>query len=383
MLFSCSLQNLFATTYQEILDSERPSSQINKNLNGFLDNSVRFVKDKHCKVVENKGTIVVGKYKINEVESFLGITHNVLVSTLYHCDAAAPKASSFAMAIDGKHTPDSSHYAALISSALELKGIDVDFFAVKNKFYGVRYKENKKHPKQLFWCILTTQTKKGPTTSVKEYVKLFNKYNDFKVNGISKITASDVTFLSKQDFIKKFKTEEKIISSFDSNEVSEDSLSALESMLDKEAATVDDTRSFTQNILAPKENVKESAIDQSYLVKAEPKVGVEAIAMNVKTTEIYNNEDKIYLSSNLRKSIESEILSKQNEIKSCAVGTGLKNSSLILKYNIDSNGLVLDPEYDSAYSDELKSCINTSLNSARINSIDVMFPVKIVQVLQF
>ena len=135
---------------------------------------------------------------IKEVETAIGRIHNVLIKTFYDCSATKPRATSFAEAVDGKHTPDSQHYASLLHSALYTKGIMTDFFKTPTH-YGIHYKDPKTG-KELFWCIITPLAKKGAAKSAKDYIKIFNKYKNPEINGKEDIKESDVKIISPDVF---------------------------------------------------------------------------------------------------------------------------------------------------------------------------------------
>ena len=156
---------------------------------GFIEN----VKNNVPVKVSNEPTV-------KEVETAIGKIHNVLVKTFYECTKTKPKARSFAEAVDGKHTPDSQHYASLLHSALYTKGIMTDFFKTPTH-YGIHYKEPKTG-KELFWCIITPLAKQGAAKSTKAYIKIFNKYKNPEINGKEDIKESDVKIISSDEFFK-------------------------------------------------------------------------------------------------------------------------------------------------------------------------------------
>lgn len=166
------------------------------NFEGFIEN------------VKNNVTITVGDVPtIKEVNSAIGKIHNVLIHTFYDCSATKPKATSFAEAVDGKHTPDSQHYASLMHSALYTKGIMTDFFKTPTH-YGIHY-EDPNTGKELFWCIITPLANKGAAKSVKAYVKIFNKYKNPEINGKEDIKESDIKIISPDEFFSQLQPTKK------------------------------------------------------------------------------------------------------------------------------------------------------------------------------
>ena len=71
-----------------------------KNFEGFIEN-----------VKNNIPAPASTPASLKEVEVTIEKIHNILVKTFYECTANKPKALSFVEAVDGKHTPDSQHYA--------------------------------------------------------------------------------------------------------------------------------------------------------------------------------------------------------------------------------------------------------------------------------
>jgi hypothetical protein len=157
------------------------------NFEGFIEN-----------VKNNVPVKVSSEPTVKEVELAIGKIHNVLVKTFYECTASKPRATSFAEAVEGKHTPDSQHYASLLHSALYTKGIMTDFF-VTPTHYGIHYREPKTG-KELFWCIITPIAKTGAANSISDYVKIFNRYKNPEINGKKDIQDSDVKIISADDF---------------------------------------------------------------------------------------------------------------------------------------------------------------------------------------
>ena len=162
-----------------------------KNFEGFVEN-VR----NNIPAPEKDGV-----YNVKEVEKAIERAHNILIKTFYECAASKPKAKTFSEAVDGKHTPDSQHYASLLHSALYTKGIVTDFFSTPTH-YGIHYTDPKTG-KEIFWCIITPLAKKGAAKNVKAYVKIFNKYKNPQINGKKNIVESDVKIISADEFFKE------------------------------------------------------------------------------------------------------------------------------------------------------------------------------------
>jgi hypothetical protein len=163
-----------------------------KNFEGFIEN-----------VKNNIPAPTSTPAALTEIEKTIEKIHNILVKTFYECTANKPKALSFVEAVDGKHTPDSQHYASLLYSALYTKGITTDFFKTPTH-YGIHYKEPKTG-EELFWCIITPLAKKGAAKNKKAYVKIFNKYKNPKINGAHNIKDIDVKIISVEDFVQAIK----------------------------------------------------------------------------------------------------------------------------------------------------------------------------------
>jgi len=176
--------------YSNFLFAETSRRDVShKNFEGFIENVKNNVKDSE------------------DVERTIEDIHNILYKTFYECTATKPKATTFSEAVDGKHTPDSQHYASLLHSALFSKGITTDFFKTPTH-YGIYYK-SPKTGKELFWCIITPLAKKGAAKSAKAYVKIFNKYKNPEINGKEDIKESDIKIMSPDDFFLQFHSEKK------------------------------------------------------------------------------------------------------------------------------------------------------------------------------
>jgi len=179
--------------YSNFLFQETTHPNIShKNFEGFIEN-----------VKNNIPAPANTPPSLKEVEKTIEKIHNVLVKTFYECTANKPKATSFVEAVDGKHTPDSQHYASLLYSALYTKGITTDFFKTPTH-YGIHYKDPSTG-KELFWCIITPLAKKGAAQSTKAYVRIFNKYKNPEINGKQNIKVSDVKIMNAEDFFKELK----------------------------------------------------------------------------------------------------------------------------------------------------------------------------------
>ncbi len=179
--------------YSNFLFQETDHPNIShKNFEGFIEN-----------VKNNIPALKSTTPSLKEIESTIEKAHNILVNTFYGCTASKPKAHSFVEAVDGKHTPDSQHYASLLYSALYTKGIVSDFFKTPTH-YGIHYKDPKTD-KELFWCIITPLAKKGAAKNIKAYVKIFNKYKNPEINGKEDLKDSDVKVISAEEFVKEIK----------------------------------------------------------------------------------------------------------------------------------------------------------------------------------
>ncbi|MEI6093181.1 MAG: hypothetical protein WCQ47_05805 [bacterium] len=172
--------------YSNFLYSEKAPSENHLNFEGFIGNTSKFIS-KTSASCETK-----------EVEKLLGKLHNMMLDTFYSCAAGSPKAATFTEAVDGKHTPDSQHYASLMHSALSLKGIKTDFFKTPTH-YGVHY-ENENTGEELYWCIITPLSRKAPASNKQDYVNIFNKYKNPDINGKNNIKESDVKLISVDEF---------------------------------------------------------------------------------------------------------------------------------------------------------------------------------------
>lgn len=182
--------------YSNFLFDENAADENHLNLEGFIENARDRVPDK-C--IARKDGIDVQRYcNIEEVKKMLGRIHNILFETIYTCASTAPRAKDFSEAVDGKHTPDSHHYASLIHSALTAKGVSTNFFKTPTH-YGIHY-QDPRTSQELYWCIITAQANKKPAANFREYIKIFNKYKNPEINGKRNITPSDIEMLSEEDF---------------------------------------------------------------------------------------------------------------------------------------------------------------------------------------
>jgi hypothetical protein len=179
--------------YNNFLKSEKASVEVYKNFEGFVSNVVNYVKD------ENKIKKEFPKYSVKELRKILGRIHNTMINTIYSCSTKKPKAKTFSEAIDGKHTPDSNHYAALIHSAFQmLTGVKTEFFKTPSH-YGLFYRDEKTG-EELYWCIIVSASNKLAPQTMKEYITLFNKNKNPEINGKEDLLAKDVNIISAKDF---------------------------------------------------------------------------------------------------------------------------------------------------------------------------------------
>lgn len=193
--FSYSNTTYSKSIYSDFLYREKADKEIHKNFEGFVENVLNYIPDKKANTKNG-----FPEYCLEEVKYFLGKIHNVMVDTFYSCSHSSPKASNFSEAISGKNTPDSHHYAALMHSALLMKGIKTSFFKTPTH-YGLYYKD-KKTNEEIFWCIITGNANVSPASSLEKYVILFNKNKNEEIN--KDIKKEDVTFLSPEEFSKQF-----------------------------------------------------------------------------------------------------------------------------------------------------------------------------------
>ena len=173
--------------YSNLLYSEKAPEGRHLDFEGFIENTKNYMGE------QDKASC-----EIKRVENLLGKLHNVMFKTFYSCTKNSPKAQTFNDAIDGKHTPDSQHYASLMHSALSLKGIKTDFFKTPTH-YGIHY-EDQKTGQELYWCIITPLAMNGPAKNKKEYAAMFNEYKNPQINGESFIDESDIKLISDDEF---------------------------------------------------------------------------------------------------------------------------------------------------------------------------------------
>ncbi|MCX6112269.1 MAG: hypothetical protein NTY22_03150 [Proteobacteria bacterium] len=197
-VFQLNADNLSTRAfYSNLLYAEKSPYNGHINFEGFIENTKNHIDEKDKKDCE-----------IKKVEYLLGKIHNVMLKTFYSCAADAPRAETFGDAIDGKHTPDSQHYASLIHSALSLKGIKTDFFRTPTH-YGIHY-EDQKSGEELYWCIITPLAMNGPARNKKEYAAMFNKYKNPEVNGTNKIKETDIKLISDDEFAEMNMSSKKL-----------------------------------------------------------------------------------------------------------------------------------------------------------------------------
>ena len=203
--FSSYSQETISTThafYSNFLFNEHSDNQNHLSIEGFVENIRNRVPSNCMTKVDGQDTY---KYcGINEVRKMFGKVHNILFETFYTCAAGTPRAKSFSDAVDGKHTPDSHHYASLVHSALTARGIKTEFFSTPTH-YGIHY-QDPKTSQELYWCIITAQSNKKPASNFREFLTIFNKYKNPEINGKRNITPSDIKLLSSQDFCDQVKT---------------------------------------------------------------------------------------------------------------------------------------------------------------------------------
>lgn len=199
LLFS---QERLVTTrafYSNMLFSESAPNDDHLSFEGFIEN-IRDRVPTSC-VVRMEGEDKYNYCNIEEVKRMLGKVHNILFETFYTCATTAPRASKFYEAVDGKHTPDSHHYASLVHSALLARGVKTDFFSTPTH-YGIHYQDPATQ-KELYWCIITAQANKKPASNFREYIKIFNKYKNPEINGVRDLIPSEIQLISEYNFYKK------------------------------------------------------------------------------------------------------------------------------------------------------------------------------------
>ena len=187
-MFQLNANNLSTRAfYSNLLYSEKALDSTHLDFEGFIENTKYYLDEKD-----------VAPCEIKRVENLLGKIHNVMFKTFYACTKNSPKAETFSDAIDGRHTPDSQHYAALMHSALSLKGIKTDFFRTPTH-YGLHYEEPRTG-EELYWCVITPLAMSGPAKDKKEYAAMFNKYKNPQLNGTGNIKDSDIKLISDDEF---------------------------------------------------------------------------------------------------------------------------------------------------------------------------------------
>lgn len=147
------------------LSLEGAQSESLENYNGFLNNT--------------KGILQKLDYlDFCNLEPIVGTVHNILIQTLYHCDAEASRAITFNEAVSAKNTPDSIHYALLMHDALLYRGIYSTFFSINDLFYGIVIScKNSK----FYWSILNPIA--GHTTqSISNLLRIYRKYQKIEID---------------------------------------------------------------------------------------------------------------------------------------------------------------------------------------------------------
>lgn len=186
-IFQLNASNMSTRAFfSNFLYSEKAPASSHLNFEGFIGNTSKFIPK------------TSSSCEIKEVEKLLGKLHNMMLDTFYSCATDSPKAMTFTDSVDGKHTPDSQHYASLMHSALSLKGIKTDFFKTPTH-YGIHY-EDENTGEELYWCIVTPLSKKAPARTKQDYVNVFNKYKNPDINGKTNIKEADVTLISVDEF---------------------------------------------------------------------------------------------------------------------------------------------------------------------------------------
>ncbi len=185
--------------YSNMLFSEGAPEDDHLSFEGFIEN-IRERVSTPC-TVRIDGEDKYNDCSIEDVKKMLGRAHNILFETFYTCASTAPRASRFYEALDGKHTPDSHHYASLMHSALLARGVRTDFFSTPTH-YGIHY-QDPATSKELYWCIITAQANKKPASNFREYIKIFNKYKNPEINGVRELTPKEIQIMSAYDFYKK------------------------------------------------------------------------------------------------------------------------------------------------------------------------------------
>ena len=181
--------------YSNFLFSERSHPESHLNFEGFIDNTINHVKDpKNANIKDSKR---LPRYSMKDVREIIGKIHNIMHDTFYTCSRTAPKADSFADAVNGTNTPDSHHYASLLHSALSIRGVQTDFFKTPYH-YGLHYTDPATGA-QMFWCIITPLSMQVPPSDIKTYVTVFNRYRNRELNPTA-IKESDIRMVSVDEF---------------------------------------------------------------------------------------------------------------------------------------------------------------------------------------
>jgi hypothetical protein len=343
------------TLYSDFLKLEKASEDINYSLDEYLSKTLS-MKDQHCKKVTEEGCELKGQYSMKELITVLGNLHNMMMDSFYSGSKKVSLAKSFSEAIDGQHTPDSHHYAALVASALSLRGVSASFFKA-GTLTGLYFGEAKGN-KELYWCILTPLAPK-PAQSKAEYVKLFNKFKNPKINGTENIKETDIYFMDDYDFKYTYgkKSDEKL----------------------------SDNAAYGQKILAPKaDDLTEKNIDLSEeLAKpVDPVIGADAISAYEGSVDTFALDGRIYASTKLSDKIKYESIKNITQIKKCAFDNGVKDARVILKYVIDKDGKISKFDVDNVSKPEFKACIEPVAASFNINKDLVNTDVKVMQIIK-
>ncbi|HOW16260.1 MAG TPA: hypothetical protein PK443_00960 [bacterium] len=182
--------------YSNIMFDENAPDESHINFEGFINNINNTVSG-NC-ISRTEGVDVYKYCNIQNVKKMLGRIHNILFETFYTCASNAPRAATFFEAVDGKHTPDSHHYASLIHSAFISRGVKTDFFSTPSH-YGIHY-QDPITSKELYWCIITAQSNHVPATNFREYIKIFDRYKNPEINGVRGLKPSEIKIMSADEF---------------------------------------------------------------------------------------------------------------------------------------------------------------------------------------
>ncbi|MBN1114605.1 MAG: hypothetical protein JXA66_04635 [Oligoflexia bacterium] len=352
-----------STLYKNILVNEKISPKIQEALNGFLKNT-RFIPDKKALYNDREGFVILREYTVNEVDYLIGKIHNILIDTLYHCDATAPRADSFEEALDGRHTPDSQHYAALMHSALAIRGIETSFFKTPSH-YGIYYKDEKTG-KELYWCILTHLEKSGAACSREDYVEIYNRNKNEDINGDDDLTVADITMLTAGEFMN---------ADF--------------------SASIDDSDTYTQKILAPRgdavargddetgieEEVPE--VQESFAEPVKPVLGVAALKDYKGSVDLFDNRGLLFANEELSDLVKLSTLSNSDDFKGCLAQNDVKRNKVILKFKIDQDGSVKNTSVDNIQDNAFQSCVAALWDGkVRVDPAKLKEPVKVLQIIK-